>query len=153
MQHKYQTRSQRPIHVKTTRNTPLLPRVVTQITGRAASPKVPARTQNISPRNLSQDDFWDMETANMVVALCANHWYQQLFANAVVHMVAGKQMEYMALMNDPELQPLWKRGFSNKAGRLFQGIRDIRGTHTCFFVEIKNIPKDRKITYGKIVCA
>jgi hypothetical protein len=35
---------------------------------------------------------------------------------------------------------------------LFQGIRDITGTDTCFFIQITNIPKDRKITYGKIVC-
>jgi hypothetical protein len=61
-------------------------------------------------------------------------------------------MEYMALMNDPALQPLWKRGFSNEAGRLFQGIHDIQGTNTCLFEELSNIPKDRKITYGKIVC-
>jgi hypothetical protein len=61
-------------------------------------------------------------------------------------------MEYMALMNDPNLQPLWKRGFSNEARRLFQGIHDIPGTNTCFFVELTSIPKDRKITYGKIVC-
>jgi hypothetical protein len=60
-------------------------------------------------------------------------------------------MEYTALMNDPDLQPLWKRGFSNEAGRLFQGIHDILGTNACFFVELKNIPKDKKITYGKIV--
>jgi hypothetical protein len=61
-------------------------------------------------------------------------------------------MEYKALMKDPTLQPLWKRGFGNEVGRLFQGIRDIPGTDTCFFVELTNIPKDRKITYGKIVC-
>jgi hypothetical protein len=42
-------------------------------------------------------------------------------------------------------------GFSNEAGRLFQGIHDIPGTNTCFFVELTNISKDRKITYGKIV--
>jgi hypothetical protein len=58
----------------------------------------------------------------------------------------------MALIKDPYLQPLWKSGFSNEAGRLFQGIHDIPGTNTCFFVELKNIPKDRKITYGKIIC-
>jgi hypothetical protein len=93
-----------------------------------------------------------METANIAVALGINGWYQQHFSNAVAHPVAGKQMEYMALMKDPHLQPLWKRGFGNEAGRLFQGIRDIPGTDSCFFVEITNIPKDRKITYGKIVC-
>jgi hypothetical protein len=54
-------------------------------------------------------------------------------------------MEYMALVNDPDLQPLWKRGFSNETGRIFEGIRDIPGTNTFFFVELTNIPKDRKI--------
>jgi hypothetical protein len=60
-------------------------------------------------------------------------------------------MEYMALMKDPYIQPLWKRGFSNEAGRLFQGIREIPRTNTCFFVELKNITKDRQITYAKSV--
>jgi hypothetical protein len=55
-------------------------------------------------------------------------------------------------MKDPRLQPLWKRGFGNECGRLFQGIRDIPGTDTCFSIKLKNIPTDRKITYGKIVC-
>jgi hypothetical protein len=50
------------------------------------------------------------------------------------------------------LQPLWTRGFGNEVGRLFQGIRDIPGTDTCLFIKLKNIPKDRKITHGKIVC-
>jgi hypothetical protein len=61
-------------------------------------------------------------------------------------------MEYMALVNDPDLQPLWKRGFSNEGGRLFQGIRNIPGTNTCLFVELTHISKDIKITYGKILC-
>jgi hypothetical protein len=61
-------------------------------------------------------------------------------------------MEYSALMKDLHLQPLWTRGFGNECGRLFQGIRDIPGTDTYFFIDLKNIPNDRKITYGKIVC-
>jgi hypothetical protein len=90
MQHKYQTRSKRPILTKTTSDTPLLPRLVTPMTGRAASPTVQARTQNLSPRNLSQDDFWSMETSNMAIALGTNHCSQKHFANAVVHPVTGK---------------------------------------------------------------
>jgi hypothetical protein len=93
-----------------------------------------------------------MEAANMAIALGTNHWYQQNIANAVVHPITGKQMEYMALMNDPDLQPLWKRGFSNEAGRLFQGIHNSPGKNTCFFVALTKIPKGRKKTYGKIVC-
>jgi hypothetical protein len=61
-------------------------------------------------------------------------------------------MEYMALMKDPHLQPLWKQGFGNECGRLFQSIRDIPGTDKCFFIKLTNVPKDRNITYGKIVC-
>jgi hypothetical protein len=120
--------------------------------GWLAPPRVPMRSQNLLPRNLSQDNFWDMETANMAIALGSHHWSKQHHANAVFHPVTGKEMEYIALMKDPSLQPLWKRGFGNKVGRLFQGIRDIPGTDTCFFVELTNIPKDRNITYGKIVC-
>jgi hypothetical protein len=88
----------------------------------------------------------------MAIALGDNHWFQKHLANAVIHPVTGKEMEYMALMKDPRLQPLWTRGFGNECGRLFQGIRDIPGTDTCFFIKLTNIPKDRKITYGRIVC-
>jgi hypothetical protein len=93
-----------------------------------------------------------MDTAHMAIALGNNHWSQRHHANAVIHPVTGKEMEYSALMKDPRLQPLWTRGFGNECGRLFQGIRDIPGTDTCLFIELKNIPNERKITYGKIVC-
>jgi hypothetical protein len=93
-----------------------------------------------------------MDTAHMAIALGDNRWSRQHHANAVIHPVTGKEMEYMALMKDPRLQPLWTRGFGNECGRLFQGIRDIPGTDTCFFTKLINIPKDIKITYGKIVC-
>jgi hypothetical protein len=79
-----------------------------------------------------------------------NSWSSH--ANAVIHPVTGKEMEYTALMKDPQLQPIWTRGFGNECGRLFQGIRDIAGTDTCFFIKLTNIPKDRNIIYGKIVC-
>jgi hypothetical protein len=147
-----QTRSQTIINAQDTTNAPLLLRVVTPMTSRPAPPRVPMRSQDLSPRNLYQDDFCDMETSNMAIALINHYWSQQQHGNAVVHPVTRKEMEYMALMKDPSLQPLWKRGFGNEVGRLFQGIREIPGTDTCFFVELTNIPKDIKITYGKIVC-
>jgi hypothetical protein len=92
-----------------------------------------------------------MDTAHMAISLWNHHWSQQHQDNAVAHPVTGKEMEYMELMKDPRLQPLWKRGFGNECGRLFQGIQDIPGTDTCFFIKLTNIPKYRKITYVKIV--
>jgi hypothetical protein len=147
-----QTRSQTKIHTEDISNAPLPPRVVTPRTLSPSPPRVPTRSQRLSPRNLSQDEFCAMDKAHMTIAPGNNHWSQQHLANAVIHPVTGKEMEYMALMKDPRLQPIWKRGFGKKYGRLFQGIGDIPGTDTCFFIKLTNIPKDRKITYGKIVC-
>jgi hypothetical protein len=153
MPNRRKTRSQTRIHTQDIPNVPLPPRVVTPWTLCQSPPRVPtAGSQQLSPHNLSQDDFCGMESAHMAIALGNNHWSQRHHANAVIHPVIGKEMEYSALMKDPRLQPLWTRGFGNECGRLFQGIRDIPGTDTCFFIDLKNIPNDRKITYGKIVC-
>jgi hypothetical protein len=75
-----------------------------------------------------------------------NGAYGYLSLNAVINPITGKEMEYMALMKHHRLQPLWKRGFGNECGRLFQGI------HNMFFITLANVPKDRNITYSKIVC-
>jgi hypothetical protein len=147
-----QTRSQTTIHTHHITNASLPPRVVTPRTLNPSPPRVPTRSQNLSPRNLSQKDFCGMDTAHMAITLGNNHWSQQHLVNAVIHPGTGKEMEYTALMKDPRLQPLWKQGFRNECGRLFQGTRDIPGTDACFFIKHTNVPKYRKITYGKIVC-
>jgi hypothetical protein len=41
---------------------------------------------------------------------------------------------------------------SNELGRICQGIRDVAGTNTAFFIDLIIIPEDRNITYGKLVC-
>jgi hypothetical protein len=147
-----QTTSQTTIHTQGVPNVPLPPRVVTPRTPRQSPLRVTTSSQSLSPRNLSRDNFCRTHSAHMAIALGHNHWSQQHQANAVIHPVTRKEMEYSALTKDPRLQPLWTRGFGNKCGHLFQGIRDIPGSDTCFFIELKNIPNNRKITYGKIVC-
>jgi hypothetical protein len=147
-----QTRSQTTIHNQGIPNVPLPLRVVTPRTLHPSPLRVTTGSQRLLPRNLSQDDFCRMDSAHIAIALGNNHWSQRHQANAVIHPVTGKEMEYTALMKDPRLQPHWTRGFGNECGRLFQGIRDIPGTDTCFFIDLKHIPHDRKITYGKIVC-
>jgi hypothetical protein len=102
-----QTRSETTIHTQNIPNVPLTLRVVTPLTLRPSPPRVTTGSQRLSPRNLSQDDFCGMESAHMAIALGYNHWSQQHHANAVIHPVTGKEMEYSALMKDPRLQPLW----------------------------------------------
>jgi hypothetical protein len=108
-----QTRSQTTIHTQDITNAPLPPRVVTPRTLNPSPPRVPTRSQRLSPRNLSENVFCVMDTAHMAIDLEKNHWSRQHLANAVIHPVTGKEMEYMALMKDPHLQPLWTRGFGN----------------------------------------
>jgi hypothetical protein len=64
-----QTRSQTTIHAQDITNAPLLPRVVTPMTRNPSHLRVPTRSRDLSPRNLSQDDFCNMDTAHMAIAL------------------------------------------------------------------------------------
>jgi hypothetical protein len=61
--------------------------------------------------------------------------------NAVLHPETGKEMQHKDTMKHPLLGPHYKKGFGNELGRLCQGIRDIKGTNTCFFVELKKHPQ------------
>jgi hypothetical protein len=126
-------------------------RVVTPTTRPAAPPRVQARTHQLSPRNLSRD-FLDIGGANCAIACSKNHCTTTPVMNAVIHTVTGKEMQYKDLMKYPYLGPLFEIGLSNELGRICRGIRDIAGTNTAFFVDLTSIPKDHKITYGKLVC-
>jgi hypothetical protein len=63
-----QTRSQKTIHTQDISNAPLPPGVVTPTILNPSPPKVPTRSQRLSPRNLSQDDLCRTDTAHMAIA-------------------------------------------------------------------------------------
>jgi hypothetical protein len=144
-----QTRSQKN-HAQDITNAPLLPRVVTPMIRQPAPPRVPRRSQNMSPRNLSQDDFCGMDTAHMAIALGNRHWSQQHQANAVAHPITEKEMEYIALMKDPRLQPFWKRGFGNEVSPFFKAFMTfLEPTH----VSLSNLQTSQNTDRSrKIVC-
>jgi hypothetical protein len=148
LKRQYQTRSQ--THVSpASHNAPEPPRVVTPATRNPAPPRLPTGARQFSPRNLSED-FLDMGGANCAIAFGENHWTKTQMTNSVIHPVTGKEMQYKDLMKDPELGPLFEIGLGNELGRICQGIRDIAGTNTAFFVELASIPKAQKITYSKL---
>jgi hypothetical protein len=113
MPDKRQTRPHTTIHTPDIQDRPLPPRVVTPRTPYHSPPRVPNGSLELTPRNLSQDDFYEMDTAHMEIALGHNHWSQRHKANTVIQPINGKEMKYPALMKDPCLQPLWTRGFGN----------------------------------------
>jgi hypothetical protein len=85
-----QTKSQTTIHTQDIPKAPLPPRVVTPRTLNPSPPRVPTRSQRLSPHNLSQDDFCGMDSAHMAIVLGNNHWSRQHQANTVIHPVTGK---------------------------------------------------------------
>jgi hypothetical protein len=91
------------------------PRVVTQATRRVSPPRVKARAQQLSPRNLSRD-FLDIGAANCACALGDNHWTKTPMINSIIHPVTGKEMQYKDLMKDPIFGPLFEIRLSNELG-------------------------------------
>jgi hypothetical protein len=85
-----------------------------------------------------------METSNMAIALGTNHWLQQHFANAVIHPVTGKQMEYMALMNDPALQPCGNEASATRQAAFFKAVVTFQSqTHVSLW-KSQTYPKTEK---------
>jgi hypothetical protein len=62
---------------------------------------------------------------------------------------------YDQLMKDPLTKAIWVRAMTTELARLAQGMDGItEGTNTVFYLsheEIENIPKDRTVTYARIV--
>lgn len=73
-------------------------------------------------------------------------------ANSVEHPITGKLMEYRELIRDPITTPAWTISSANEFGRLSQGIRDIPGTNTIFYIRHDEVPAGRTCTYLRFVC-
>eukprot|EP00804_Cyclotella_cryptica_P013776 CCRYP_016888-RA/>CCRYP_016888-RA protein AED:0.40 eAED:0.36 QI:0/-1/0/1/-1/1/1/0/413 len=65
----------------------------------------------------------------------------------------GKSLEYQDLIKMDAHKDTWSTNYANELGQLTQGIRDISGTNTMFFIHKCEVPKDHQkgITYGRIV--
>ena len=47
---------------------------------------------------------------------------------------------------------IWEISFGNKLGQFAHGIREVKGTNTVMFIPKSKVPKEKKVTYGKIDC-
>jgi hypothetical protein len=73
-------------------------------------------------------------------------------AYTVTDVATGQQLEYCQLLQQTDLKPIWERAFANELGRLAQGVCDIKGTDTIVFIHASEIPKERTVTYRRLVC-
>ena len=79
------------------------------------------------------------------------HNEQHSTENTPEHFI-GAVVKYRHLIKSDKYKRIWVHSFANELGRLFQGIRDIPGTDTCFFIQKSQVPKHKRATYGRICC-
>jgi hypothetical protein len=64
----------------------------------------------------------------------------------------GKLAEYKELSHSSD-GPVWIESSCEEIGRLFQGYKLIKGTNTCIWIRKCDIPRGKRATYLRIVCA
>ena len=72
-------------------------------------------------------------------------------ANAVTTQISVVAKEYRHMIKVPD-RKFWERSFATEPGQLFQGIIMVKGKNTVIFIPKAQVLKDKKVTYGKIVC-
>ena len=78
-------------------------------------------------------------------------------AMPMIHPTTGEVISsYKKLMHDPATKDIWQRAFGKDFGGMAQGCNETgqKGTNAIFVMthaEIPNIPKDRTVTYARVV--
>jgi hypothetical protein len=72
------------------------------------------------------------------------------FIGAFINNNTGDVLGYHHLMKIDKHKKVWANGFTNEIGQLFQGIRNVPGTDTCFFIPKSLIPAHKRPTYERI---
>jgi hypothetical protein len=65
------------------------------------------------------------------------------FIGTIINDNTGNVLEYQHLMIMGKHKHVWAHGFANKLGQLFQGIRTIHSTDTCFFIPKLHVPAQK----------
>ena len=76
---------------------------------------------------------------------------QALFVGAILDQDTGKKMEYRDLQKHDKYKTIWKKNFTKELAQLAQGLREIGGTNTIFFIKHTDLPKHKTVTYRRIV--
>ena len=150
-----------------------LPRVIATPTPTSSPP--PPRVPNLNTPHLIPPDDNNEPRYNLRSRACSTqtvpknpHAYQQpmMFhgaatptctspaaqAHTVINDITGVPEEYPALSRGKDAQ-IWHTAYANDLDRLAQGkLGQVTATNTIFFINHKQVPQGRKVTYGKKEC-
>jgi len=120
------------------------------------SPRLPSNLHVISQETINHafnmDTQTSRETDKSHPTIDIEH-----FCSPVIHPITGETIHtYQKLAKDPATREIWTTAFGKEFGNLAQGDDKTKteGTNSIFVLalhEIPNIPKDRTVTYARIV--
>jgi len=122
------------------------------------TPPPPAETNRRSPRlqaHIAADVQAVCEATKLLDDPNEEILYTPLpkhFSYKAVNPDTGALSEYRELRRSTD-GPHWDRAMCHEIGRSFQGYNEIQGNNTCKFIKFSDVPKDRKVTYCRIVVA
>ena len=104
---------------------------------------VAKKTVTVLPLAVDQHKL-TRELYNTNLSLKLDEWtYKIYFVGTILDEKTGKLLEYRDLIKQPELRDTWIISLVNKLRRLVQGISDVKGTNTIFFIKKSEISKHR----------
>ncbi len=74
------------------------------------------------------------------------------FISAIINNNIGNVLKYCHLIKLDKHKKVWAHSFANEIGQLFQGIRNVTSTDTCFFIPKSLVPAHKCPMYGCICC-
>ena len=79
--------------------------------------------------------------------------FKEYFAGAIIDKTTGESLGARKFIKRSETRETWFTFLTNEIWCLAQGIRDIKGTDTIFFIPKYEIPKERlkEVIYARIV--
>ena len=103
---------------------------------------VAKETAVVPPLSVEQQKLIrDYASANLILQL--DEWaYNTWFVGVILNEKTGGNLEYRDLIKRPELRERWMSSLANKLGRLSQGICNVKGTNTIYFIPKSEIPQD-----------
>jgi hypothetical protein len=123
--------------------------------GNNARHRYPTRySQSPTPTPHAANHIGDISPADLIPAAPLEEpKLPKHFAHSLTDPTTGDTMEYRHLIKNPKTSAKWTRSFANELGRLANGVgtRMKTGTNTIKFIERQHVPKDRTVTYGRIV--
>ena len=104
--------------------------------------------------NVQQNLARGLGKANKILQL--GEWaHAMYFSGAIIDDETGKALKYRDQIKTDKYKNTWSKSLANEIRRLAQGIREIVGTNTMFFVRKSDMPKSRwrDIMYVHMVVA